>query len=330
MRRLPVVIAPLLATSLLLAGCGGKDEKKSAEPTPSVSPTAAPEPILNPLTGAEVKRLPKHPVMVVKVDNVAAAAPQQGVGQADMVVEELVEGGYTRLAGFYYSKLPELVGPVRSMRASDIGIVSPVGAKIITSGAASQTIARIQGAGIQFFQEGAKGTFRDTGRRAPHNLMANVQEIGSGLAEPEKKVKNYFAFGDASALPRGKKASTISASFGARTTDWNWDGTAYQPQNSFEADDDQFTPDTVLALTVEITDAGYLDPSGATVPESHLLGQGKGVLFHQGRALAVTWKKAKVDGTITLFRGKTQIGVPAGKTFVELVPKDQGGVTFQP
>ena len=36
------------------------------------------------------------------------------------------------------------------MRASDIGIVSPVDASIVTSGAAGGTIARIKGADIPF------------------------------------------------------------------------------------------------------------------------------------------------------------------------------------
>ncbi len=62
------------------------------------------------------------------MDNTDASAPQLGLGSADMVVEELVEGGLTRLAAFFYSELPGDVGPVRSMRASDIGIVSPVDA----------------------------------------------------------------------------------------------------------------------------------------------------------------------------------------------------------
>ncbi len=39
------------------------------------------------------------------------------------MVEELVEGGLTRLAVFFYSQVPDNAGPVRSMRASDIGIV---------------------------------------------------------------------------------------------------------------------------------------------------------------------------------------------------------------
>ena len=64
----------------------------------------------------------------------------------DMVVEELVEGGLSRLAAFFYSTLPQgLVGPARSMRATDIGIVKPVDAILVGSGGAPRTLARIDG-----------------------------------------------------------------------------------------------------------------------------------------------------------------------------------------
>ena len=39
--------------------------------------------------------------MVVKIDN-TEAQPQLGLGKADLITEELVEGGSTRLAVFYY------------------------------------------------------------------------------------------------------------------------------------------------------------------------------------------------------------------------------------
>ncbi len=121
--------------------------------------------------GSSIK---KHPVLVLKMDNTGASAPQRGLNDADLVVEELVEGGLTRLAVFYYTNLPEVAGPVRSMRASDIGIVSPVNGSMITSGAAGVTIRRLKKAGVEFFSEGAKGLARDNGRSAPYNLFADV------------------------------------------------------------------------------------------------------------------------------------------------------------
>ena len=82
--------------------------------------------------------------MVAKIDNTDSQQPQIGLGKADLITEELVEGGITRLAVFFYQHLPELVGPVRSMRASDIGIVKPAHAVIVASGAAPPTMRRIK------------------------------------------------------------------------------------------------------------------------------------------------------------------------------------------
>ncbi len=122
--------------------------------------------------------------------------PQLGLGSADLVVEELVEGGMTRLAVFHYSEIPDEVGPVRSMRASDIGIVSPVEASVVTSGAAGQTIDRIHGAGIKYFGEGSKGVYRDDSRSAPYNLFANLNEVADNIKQAdEKRPDDYLPVG---------------------------------------------------------------------------------------------------------------------------------------
>ncbi len=334
MRRARLIAVPLIVSSLLLAGCGG-DKKKTEEPE-SESPTSAatsepaPEPKTWPLTGEVLEgKAPKHPVWVTKIDNTGGAAPQVGLSQADLVVEELVEGGMTRLAVFFYSKMPELVGPVRSMRASDIGIVTPVGARVITSGAAGPTIARVREAGIQFVQEGSKGFFRESGRSAPYNLMANAAEVAKGT-KPDKKIKPYFEFGDAADLPKGKKATSLAASFGGRTSQWTYAKGTYDNTNSYAAQGDKFDADTVLVMAVEIGDAGYRDPGGNFVPESKFLGKGPATLFHGGRVIKATWHKKDHDSQVTLtLKNGDSLHVPTGRTFVELVPAGNGGVTFQ-
>ena len=84
-------------------------------------------------------------MLVTKIDNSSASRPQVGLSKADLITEELVEGGITRLAVFYYQQLPEVAGPVRSMRASDIGIVKPAHADIVASGAAPPTLRAAEG-----------------------------------------------------------------------------------------------------------------------------------------------------------------------------------------
>jgi hypothetical protein len=332
-RRLRLTIAALAASSLFLAGCSSDDDAPDAAPQPSGEPSEtaeAPAPKYWPLTGLEVKdkeEFPDHPVLVTKVDNTASSAPQLGLGSADLVVEELVEGGMTRLAVFYYSDLPKTVGPVRSMRASDIGIVSPAKASVVTSGAAGVTISRIQDAGIKFFGEGAPGVYRDTARSAPYNLFANLQDVAKNAKG--KPVRDpYLTFGKAKDLPKGAKARTIAASFGGHTTNWEYHKGGYVNTNGYAADGDEFPTDTVLVLRVKIGDAGYRDPAGFPVPETKFEGKGQALLFHDGRVVKGTWSKDGLTGHVSLKGKGGELSVPAGHTWIELVPAGNGDVTF--
>ncbi|MDR7255785.1 hypothetical protein J2X46_004803 [Nocardioides sp. BE266] len=325
------VVAVLATASLLLAGCGGGDEEPASSESssePSAQETSeAPEPTYWPLTGLErTGNAPKHPVIVTKVDNTSSSAPQVGLGSADLVVEELVEGGYTRLAAFYYSKVPANIGPVRSMRASDISIV-PEGATVVTSGAAQVTINRINGAGIPWITEGAKGVYRDTTRSAPYNLFAHLAEIAKGVKAKEEPPA-YLPWGTEADLPKGAKASTLTADFGGHSTTWQYQGGSYVNTNSYAADGDKFPADSVLVMRVKVGDAGYRDPAGYPVPETKFEGTGAALLFHGGKVIKGTWTKDGLTGAIQLATKKGDLTVPAGHTWIELVPAVNGNVTF--
>ena len=328
--------ATLLATSLVLAACGGDDETPAEDEAgvPGQEIAAGSEFLSTwPLTGLDVDgdetSAKTHPVMVTKIDNTSSSAPQLGLGSADLVVEELVEGGMTRLAVFFYSDIPETVGPVRSMRASDIGIVSPVDAQVVTSGAAPVTIQRISQAGIKFFGEGAAGFSRAGDRSSPYNLMANLSTLLDAQKDTkEARPDNYLPWGDAADLPKGKKATTIAAGFGGHTTNWVFRGGGYVNENSYAADGDEFPTDTVLVLRVQVGDAGYRDPAGNPVPETKLEGTGPAFLFHNGRVVTGTWEKNGLEDTISLSTKKGKLTVPAGHTWVELVPQTGGTLNF--
>ena len=65
--------------------------------------------------------------MAVKIDNYPAGRPQSGLDKADIVFEEPVEGGITRYAAVFQCQDAALVGPVRSARNIDIGILGQLG-----------------------------------------------------------------------------------------------------------------------------------------------------------------------------------------------------------
>ena len=137
-----------------------------------------------PLTGEPVKgETPNRPVLVTKIDNTSSSKPQLGLKKADLVTEVLVEGGMTRLAVFFYQHLPKVAGPVRSMRASDIGIVKPAHGLIVASGGAGGTVARMKRAKVPFVTEGGPGFFREgspVGAVQPDGEHAQAREGQEG------------------------------------------------------------------------------------------------------------------------------------------------------
>ncbi|MBD8868791.1 DUF3048 domain-containing protein [Nocardioides donggukensis] len=334
MRRFRLSLAAALAASLVLASCGGDDpegDEEAAEPkgTGDAQVLASTWPLTGLDVTGDASAEKKHPVMVVKIDNTASAAPQVGLGSADLVVEELVEGGSTRLAVFYYSQLPPSAGPVRSMRASDIGIVKPADGVMVTSGAAPVTINRVKGAGIEFFGEGSPGSYRDSGRSAPYNLMVRLKELAGSIAEKPARPDDYLPFGTSKDLPKGQKATSLAATFSAgRTTNWSFQGGQYRNDNTYAADGDEFTADTVLVLRVQVGDAGYRDPAGNPVPETKFEGDGQAMVFHGGRLVRGQWSKADLASPLKLRTKAGKLTVPAGNTWIELVPAKEGKVTF--
>ena len=93
---------------------------------------------------------------------------------------------------------------------------------------------------------------------------------------------------------------------------------------------DQFLRRTLVALVQSVGDAGYLDPAGNPVPETELTGSGPAQLFHDGRVVQARWTKDGVDSAISLTHRGKALTVPAGHTWVELVPKDNGDVEVTP
>jgi hypothetical protein len=321
--------------SLALAACGGDDEPDESSGEPSDTTNTAGAVTLNgqwPLTGEQLDgALPKHPVYVVKIDNTSNSAPQVGLSSADMVVEELVEGGLTRLAVFYYQDLPDEVGPVRSMRGSDIGIVAPVSATLVASGGAPKAVRQLSGADITTLTEGAPGYSRDSGRSVPYNLFMDLgqtaEEAGKDWSPPEQ---TYFQFGGASDFAGDADVTRIEAVFsGGHTTQWSYSGKAWTRPGSFAAEDDDFAADNVLLLKVRVGDAGYLDPAGNPVPETDFSGKGTGALVHGDRAVQVKWSKRAEHSQLKLTtRDGKPVKVPVGRTWVELVPADSGRITL--
>lgn len=327
-RTAVAALSTAVVASLVLAGCGGSD-KKAADSRPQSQPTQGGTKLAAvwPLTGLPAPDTsPNHPVMIVKIDNTAASDPQYGLGKADMVVEELVEGGITRLASMFYSKLPTKVGPVRSMRASDIGVVTPTHAVLVASGAAPATYRRLHRAHVKYYLMGAPGVarnFNDPEHDLLHSVFANLPVLAGSIRSAPVVPASYLPWGKEADFVGVAPARKISARFsGTSITHFSYNPVTkkYTNTNSHARRGDQFKPDSVLVLRVREGNAGYRDPAGNPVPETLFFGKGSLLLFHDGQVIRGTWAKAQRDSPLVLTTAAGALKVPAGHVWIELLP----------
>lgn len=320
--------------ALLLAACVDDEQsaKRSAERTGRAMPsgTASPTPTAEdvptwPLTGLPAPDgVADRPALVVKVDNSRAAEPQVGLSSADLVVEALVEGGLTRLAAIYHSTLPEQVVPVRSIRTTDIGIVLPTDGALVASGGAQRVLEMMDDAGVPVIGEGATGFSRDSGRSAPYNVAVDPDETLSEVPDLGPPEAPYLPWvePDAAGL-EGEAVTEAAVSFsGAHTAGFALADGSWTRQPTLAATGDEFAAANVLVLYVQIRDAGYTDPAGNFVPETVLEGSGEALLLAGGTAVETEWSKEDLSAPFELTGPAGEpLGVPAGRTWIELVPE---------
>jgi hypothetical protein len=330
------VIAAVSAAALTLTACSSSSDDKSEPDAPDATQATVTKLVeLSPLTGKALsKGRPDNPVFVVKIENTAEGAPQYGLKNADLVMEELVEGGLTRLAAFFYSSLPSKVGHVRSLRTSDIGIAGPVSGQIVASGGANGAYNKVENAGITVFSEdaGSPGFSSDAAKYRPYNRLINLKTVAKEAKR--SKIKHpYLPWTPSDAAPRvatSKTATGATVRFSNSTsTSWKLTDGKWMRTNGHAEEGKDFQADTMIVVFARVGDAGYTDPAGNPVPETVFEGSGEAQVFHGDQVETVKWNKPSLDEPLT-FKAKdgTPYTIDPGKVFIELVPKDAGSVTL--
>jgi hypothetical protein len=328
MRRLLAFVAASAVAAAGVAACSnGDDEPVTAESRPERTTTTTtapppPPPPVAPLTGLpDVSGLSlTRPALTVKVENSPQARPQAGLELADVVYEEVVEGGITRFVVMYNSSVPEVVGPIRSVRDMDPNIVWPLGGVFAFSGGAPGPVAHISDAPVTLVDEGATGTamYRDRGRAAPHNLFGYGQPLfeRGGVPVPPPPLFAYLADGETWAAPAPVQSFRVGFSAGYDPT-WTWDpatGTwkrSYGSTPFMTASGTQVGAVNVVAQFIDYR--GYSD--GVTV------GEGDVWVFSGGLVTRGRWIRPGPEQPAAFV---DEVGNPIklvpGPTWVELLP----------
>jgi hypothetical protein len=290
-----------------------------------------------PLTGVEFGRgrdAPSRPVVAVKIGNTAAAYPLSGLNDADLIYEELVEGGITRFVAIYQCAQPTRVGPVRSARTTDPRILLQYADPPILaySGASEPVTDYVERIGVVSLTEtSANGAYtRDTTRFAPHNLYVSIKALNREARSHEvdrSAPEPVFAFsGEVSGPSKRARSASVTFSY-ANTAQWTWSRgrwiRLFDGEPMLLGDGEAFAVDNVLIQEVVVK------PGIGSSPDVTLTGSGRAWLLRDGRLVIGRWSRPSL-GDATEFRTKAgqDLSLAPGTTFVELVPKESGEVSF--
>jgi hypothetical protein len=331
--------APAAATLLLLlAACSGGESPKPASQAAARERAKPAEPEVCPLTGEDPARgvdLDRAAV-AVKIENSKEARPQSGLEDADLVYEEIVEGGITRFMAFYHCGDSDRAGPVRSARFDDPKIAHPITRVLGFSGAnaiVERELDRKKMVALNELNTSNNAFFRvPPGNLDIHSLFVDVSKLRA--AAPDAKLdapREPFRFGD---LPRAaKRARSAVVNFNAsneisyryRGGMWKrWeDGERFMTRRGR-----QIAVPNVLIQQVEVNNSkSIVDPAGNPSPDIALKGSGKAWLLRDGRVLRGRWKIARAGAAATFTTaGGDPFRFAVGPIWVELVPSPKGDV----
>jgi hypothetical protein len=269
-------------------------------------------------------------VFAVKIENTAAARPQVGLGAADIVVVQEVEGRLTRLVAIYHSRFPRRIGPVRSARTTDVRLLPLFGRPgLVYSGANRRVQRNLDRSALVAVPRYT----RDPSRSAPHNVMVNLAKVARTVKAGRAERTGWtFAAEDprwATAREEDKVVSAVGADpitfdQGRRGYVVRWRGQTY-PGDGARANrpgaltTDPLTTKNVVLLSVRNRADGNADVTGAASVLSDTVGRGKVVIHRDGKRRTGTWVRRQASGPMrfTDARGE-DISLAPGPTWLLL------------
>jgi hypothetical protein len=296
-----------------------------------------------PLTGKPTKGgkpAPHHPVLAVKVENTPEAYPLAGLDKADIVYEEVVEGGITRFAAVFDCSSAPRVGPVRSARTTDPKILLQFGSRPLLgfSGASGQVLHLVKQAGVVEMVEGgpAAAFARDDSRLVPHNLFTDTAKLwaaGTRLAKHDAAPRPVFTYSSTVPSPNRKGRSATIVFSGLATAQWRWQGgryVRYVDGSPMKLEDGAMVAtDNVVIQQVKTTQSTLHDVLGYPSPEVSMIGTGKAWVLRDGKLIQGTWSRGTMrDVTTFTTKSGDPIDLRPGTTYVELAPTGMFNATI--
>jgi hypothetical protein len=271
--------------------------------------------------------------MAVKVDNYPTARPQSGLDKADIVFEQPVEGGITRYVAVFQCNDASLIGPVRSARSIDIGILGQLGNPLLAHvGGINPVIENINASPIVSVDLGRNRhvVINPAGKVPPQADYTSTALVYG--THPDMKTAPQPLFTYSNTTPAGNAVSTVNINYSSTSNvTWKYDPSLHAFQRFYNGttpdrleNGTQNTAANVVVQYVQITYGPWVENSqGALEVRADLYpdASGTAVVYRDGVAVPATWHRSTL-GSPTQFIDSSGNRIPLrpGQTWVEIVP----------
>ena len=345
------------ALALVVAACGGggddaadttttSEESTTTTSTTTTSTTTTssttttttiPEPeepvARQPLTGEPLDSeddLEERPALAVKIDNAPPGRPNQsGFSEADLVFEEIVEGGFTRFAAVFHTQDADPIGPIRSGRTQDVDLLASLNQPLFgwSGGNAGVTrIIRDAETLTDLNWQNNVGSYSRGPGPAPNNLYSSTERLYELTPEDHPGAPaqqfGYVLPGDDFGGQSVVEVDIDMASIDVQWT-WNDDDEVWERSQEGdpheEGDGDRITSVNIVVMAVEYRPSAV----DATSPEAQTTGEGTVYVFSDGGLIEGKWSREEATEPIALvdLEGEPILLTP-GRTWIELADVD--------
>jgi hypothetical protein len=279
-----------LTSIIALSACSGKVPFLNSEPEPERN-------VLTNNVGNNGK------IIAVKIDDTSFSHPQEGLIDADVIFVTQVEAGLTRVMGVFTDKYPELVGPVRSARISDIDILAQFGrVGFMYSGAQSKLRPVLEAANLVNLSAERNPPsiyITDPNRTQPYAMMVKINEL-LPKAEDVENVKSIgWRHGE---LPKqAKPVVQARVEWPNASYEMKWDKTeskfllTFDGKPNFGAEGTQLGSNMMIIQQIEIYPSEYGDKFGGVTPKNDVVGSGRAFMLRDGTVTELRWSRPTAD-----------------------------------
>ena len=246
-------------------------------------------------------------VFAVKFDDTSAAHPQDGVESADIVYITEVEAGFTRLMGIYSSNYPEVLGPIRSARISDLSILGEYGkVGYLYSGAQSKMRPVISAANLVNLSAERNPPsiyFNDPARRSPYSMMVRPNLLLEKAGDVELAKEPGWQHGARAEDAKKIISAEIEWANASYEAAWSVEEKRFLLKHNGKANiassGIQLGSPMMVIQMVKISPSEYGDKFGGVTPKSEVIGSGHGYLLRNQRVVKALWNRASLSEPTT-------------------------------